>query len=123
MLKFYGQRVVGHNTYIAFNSHWYFKKVVSISDKHVYYKYLENDLFIGTNKIDILSLKEITPCSKNVDTVDFQDLSFLEIEMYKIHITIEKYIIDNDLNFYTPWWHNDKLSKEIEERIKCLNIQ
>ena len=123
MYKFYGQKVINSDLYISFNTNLYYKKVVCQKNKHLYYKYFTNDLFIVNKKINFLELCKLTPCTKNFVKVGLNTLSTLELEIYNIHCFIEKYLKDNNLNFYNPWWFNKSLNDIINNKLKCLSTK
>lgn len=123
MFKFYGQRVNDCNLYISFNTNMYYKKVVCQKNKHNYYEYFTNDLFVVEKKVNFLELNKLTPCTKDFVKVDLKILTELELKIYNIHCFIEKYLRDNNLNFYHPWWLNKNLNNIITGKLKCLNTK
>jgi len=123
MFKFYGQKVNGSNLYFSFNSNYYYKKVVCQKDRHEIYKYFTNDLFVVEEKTTLLELNKLCPCTKNLVKVDLKMLTELDLGFYNIHCFLEKYLRDNNLNFYHPWWLNKNLNNIINDKLKCLNIK
>ncbi len=120
MKRFYAQRVKGFDNYISFNSYLYYKRVVSLKQKHKFYDYLENEEIILDSPVSFEAMTRLVPC-----TLDYKKsvLSEYENEMRNIHLYIENFIKVNKLDYYTPWWYNSTLDEKVLERLKCLDMK
>ena len=120
MKRFYAQRVKGFDNYIAFNSYMYYKRVVSLPQKHKFYDYLENQEIILDNPVSFQHMSKLAPCTAAYKK---STLSQYENELRNIHLYIDHYIKENNLDYYTPWWYNIILNEIILEKLKCLSIK
>ena len=120
MRKFYAQRVKGFENYISFNSNLYYKKIVLLPQKHKFYDYLDNKEVILDYSVSFKYMTSLLPC-----TVDFKKsiLSQYENGMMNIHLYIENFIKENNLDYNTPWWYNITLNKKVLEKLECLSMK